>query len=131
MASIKDLKRMCKSFDYCEECVLKRKCGSPASIDEAVEEIVEKWVEEHPDDCRAEKIGENIMTELKPCPFCGEKPDDYIKTMSGISQAIVMYITCRKCGIEKSTAIQTGVLFERLIEAHEKLIKDWNARKGE
>lgn len=48
MASIKDLKRMCKSFDYCEECVLKRKCGSPASIDEAVEEIVEKWVEEHP-----------------------------------------------------------------------------------
>ena len=26
------------------------------------------------------------MTEIKNCPFCGEKPDDYIKTISGISQ---------------------------------------------
>ena len=48
MASIKDLKRMCESFDYCEKCVLKRKCGNPASIDEAVDEIVDKWVAEHP-----------------------------------------------------------------------------------
>lgn len=132
MATIKDLKRMCKSFDYCEECVLKGKCGSPSSIDETVEEIVEKWIKEHPYDCRGEKIGENIMTELKPCPFCGEKPDDYIKTISGISQTkIVMYIICRKCEIEKSTDIQEGVPFERLIEAHEKLIKDWNTRVGE
>lgn len=72
------------------------------------------------------------MIELKPCPFCGEKPDDYIKTISGIGQIkIVMYIICRKCEIEKSTDIQSGVPFERLIEAHEKLIKDWNTRKGE
>ena len=76
--------------------------------------------------------GKNIMAELKPCPFCGEKPDDYIKTISGISQVkIVMYIICRKCEIEKSTDIQGGVPFERLIEAHEKLIKDWNTRVGE
>lgn len=129
MASIKDLKRMCKSFDYCEECVLKRKCGSPASIDEAVEEIVEKWVEEHPDDCRAEKIGENIMTELKPCPFCGEKPYDCIR---GRINNLHMAIVCRKCHIEKKTIdVQGDVSFERLIEAHEKLIKDWNTRVGE
>lgn len=72
------------------------------------------------------------MAELKPCPFCGEKPDNYIKTISGISQTkIVMYIICRKCEIKKSTDIQEGVPFERLIEAHEKLIKDWNTRVGE
>lgn len=72
------------------------------------------------------------MIELKPCPFCGEKPDEHIRAISGISQMkIVMYIICHKCEIEKSTDIQSGVPFERLIEAHEKLIKDWNTRKGE
>ena len=72
------------------------------------------------------------MIELKPCPFCGEKPDDYIMTISGISQTkIEMYILCRKCEIQKFIDIQSGVPFERLIEAHEKLIKDWNTRKGE
>ena len=72
------------------------------------------------------------MTEIKNCPFCGEKPDDYIKTISGISQTkIVTYIICRKCGIKKSADIQEGVPFERLIEAHNSLIEDWNTRKGE
>ena len=42
-----------------------------------------------------------------------------------------MYIVCRKCEIQKFIDIQSGVPFERLIEAHEKLIKDWNTRKGE
>ena len=72
------------------------------------------------------------MIELKPCPFCGEKPDDHLMAIPEIDRTkIVMYIICRKCEIEKSTAIQSGVPFERLIEAHEKLIKDWNTRKGE
>ena len=60
-----------------------------------------------------------------------KKPDNYIETISGISQMkIVMYIICRKCEIEKSIDIPSRVPFERLIEAHEKLIKDWNTRKG-
>lgn len=72
------------------------------------------------------------MAEIKVCPFCGEKPDDYIKAVSGISQTkIVMYVVCRKCEVEKSTDIQSGVPYERLIEAHNKLIEDWNTRKGE
>lgn len=136
MASIKDLKRMCKNT-ACKDCPLSNEKGNDCLVystpdcypDENIDAIVDKWVEEHPDDCRVEK---NIMTELKPCPFCGEKPDDYIKTISGISQTkIVMYVICRKCEIEKSTDIQGGVPFERLIEAHEKLIKDWNTRVGE
>lgn len=72
------------------------------------------------------------MTELKPCPFCGKKPDDYVRVISGISQLkIEMYIVCRKCEIQKFIDIQSGLPFERLIEAHEKLIKDWNTRIGD
>ena len=72
------------------------------------------------------------MIELKPCPFCGEKPDNYLRATTEIDQTkIVMYITCCKCRIEKSTYVQGYVSFERLIEAHEKLIKDWNTRAGE
>lgn len=65
------------------------------------------------------------MIELKPCPFCGEKPDDYVKAILGMNQAkIEVHIICRKCEIQKSTDIQSGVPFERLIEAHNKLIED-------
>lgn len=72
------------------------------------------------------------MAELKPCPFCGEKPDDYIMTISGISRTkIEMYIVCRKCEIQKFIDIQSAVPFERLIEAHNKLIENWNTRVGE
>lgn len=136
MARIKDLKRMCKETK-CKDCPLSGSDVNDCWViqppdsypDEDIDAIVDKWVKEHSDDSKVEK---NIMTELKPCPFCGEKPDDYIKTISGISQTkIVMYIICRKCEIEKSTDIQEGVPFERLIEAHEKLIKDWNTRVGE
>lgn len=136
MATIKDLTRMCKETK-CKDCPLSggdvNDCWVytlPDSYpDEDIDAIVDKWVSEHPYDCRVE---ENIMTELKPCPFCGEKPDDYIRTIPGTSQTkIVMYIICHKCEIEKSVDIQSGVPFERLIEAHEKLIKDWNTRVGE
>ena len=139
MATIKDLKKICKSFkNNCDGCPFQSKIDGVCfmltleRLPNDADDIVDKWVSEHPYDCRGEKIGENIMTELKPCPFCGGKPDDYIKTISGISQTkIVMCIICRKCEIEKSTDIQEGVPFERLIEAHEKLIKDWNTRVGE
>lgn len=134
MATIKDLKRMCDTYENCSGCPFGNTCCgvSVSALPDKADEIVDKWVEERPYDCRVENWRKNIMAELKPCPFCGEKPDDYIKTISGISQVkIVMYIICRKCEIEKSTDIQAGVPFERLIEAHEKLIKDWNTRKGE
>lgn len=72
------------------------------------------------------------MIGLKVCPFCGEKPDDYIKTISGVGQIkIRMYVVCRKCEVEKVVDIQSGVPFERLIEAHNKLIEDWNTRIGD
>ena len=48
MAKIKDLKRMCVAHEDCEECPLCCNCSSPDSFSDNVDEIVDKWVKEHP-----------------------------------------------------------------------------------
>jgi hypothetical protein len=51
MASIKDLKRMCESYgDYCTSCPLHelKKLCAPNTIADNADEIVDKWVSEHP-----------------------------------------------------------------------------------
>lgn len=135
MATVKEVKRMCDTYEDCSDCPFGDTCygDNISALPDNTDEIVDKWIKEHPYDCRAEKLEKNIMTELKPCPFCGEKPDDYLRAMSSAigQMKIVMYITCRKCRIEKSIYVQGCASFERLIEAHEKLIKDWNTRAGE
>jgi len=59
------------------------------------------------------------MTELKPCPFCGEKDDIdfglYTGTLRGYE-----YIQCQNCGAEIRCKIEGGHLI-----AAEKL---WNRR---
>ena len=54
MASIKDLKRMCKSYGGCDECPLQQlfidgvaPC-MPSEFPNSVDEFVDKWVAEHP-----------------------------------------------------------------------------------
>ncbi len=49
MASIKDLKRMCKEYVNCIGCPIKsgKFCGIHRFPDNA-DEIVDKWVQEHP-----------------------------------------------------------------------------------
>lgn len=49
MANIKDLKRMCKSFNSCCSCPLfdpHKKC--PSGLPDYIDEIVDEWVKEHP-----------------------------------------------------------------------------------
>lgn len=55
MATIKDLKRMCKSFkDNCDGCLLNNKIDNIClmltleSLPNNADEIVDKWVSEHP-----------------------------------------------------------------------------------
>lgn len=51
MASIKDLKRMCESYgDHCTGCPLHelKKFCAPNTIADNADEIVDKWVQEHP-----------------------------------------------------------------------------------
>ena len=50
MATTKDLKRMCDSYEECSDCPLgDQGCGDSVSgLPNNVNEIVDKWVEEHP-----------------------------------------------------------------------------------
>lgn len=49
MASIKDLKRMCDFYPHCSGCPIKSilTC-SVYRLPDNIEEIVDKWVQEHP-----------------------------------------------------------------------------------
>lgn len=71
MATIADLKRMCKSFKTCENCSLRHSCGTPASISDAADEVVEKWAKEHPKKTYREdflKKLPNAPTDSSGCP---------------------------------------------------------------
>ena len=50
MASIKDLKRMCITYDECKDCPLSTACGGygPNTFQDNADEIVDKWIQEHP-----------------------------------------------------------------------------------
>lgn len=48
MAQIKDLKRMCAAHESCKECPLRCDCSSPDDFSNNADEIVDKWVKEHP-----------------------------------------------------------------------------------
>ena len=50
MATIKDLKRMCDTYENCIECPMGDTCcaGSIASLPDNSDEIVDDWVAEHP-----------------------------------------------------------------------------------
>ena len=48
MAQIKDLKRMCAAHDNCLKCELYVGCDRIYNLPDNIDEIVDKWVKEHP-----------------------------------------------------------------------------------
>ena len=48
MASIKDLKRMCNNHPKCENCPMPKKPCVPEDFPDNADEIVDKWISEHP-----------------------------------------------------------------------------------
>lgn len=49
MAQIKDLKRMCEAYNNCKSCPLSCKSYTPPyELPDNTDEIVDKWVKEHP-----------------------------------------------------------------------------------
>ena len=49
MAEIKDLKRMCETYNNCERCPLSCKSYAPPyELPDNADEIVDEWVKEHP-----------------------------------------------------------------------------------
>ena len=73
------------------------------------------------------------MTELKPCPFCGNKVkleerefDDYAGNSFTNDFAI---IECKKCGISMSAYPKRG--YGATKEQKAGLVRRWNKRAGE
>lgn len=68
-------------------------------------------------------------TELKPCPFCGEKPDHYVLTEKGTTQNFIkVAIRCAKCNIEIINSIPSGSPMYRFDELNQLVVKLWNRR---
>ena len=67
MATIKDLKRMCDSYKKCDDCPLGyTRCGdSISALYDNADEIVDKWVEEHPVKTYAMDFFEKFPNALK------------------------------------------------------------------
>lgn len=76
MAQIKDLKRMCNSYDDCKSCPLKG-CMPPSSVKDNADEIVDEWVKEHPVKTYAMDFFEKFPNALKDADglpiFCVEE----------------------------------------------------------
>lgn len=68
MAQIKDLKRMCASYEHgeCESCPFYGGCSSvPDNFSDNADEIVDKWVKEHPSKTYAQDFFEKFPNALK------------------------------------------------------------------
>ena len=48
MASIKNLKRMCNNYSECKNCPMSRYQCAPGDLPDNADEIVDKWISEHP-----------------------------------------------------------------------------------
>lgn len=79
MAQIKDLKRMCKFHSDCSKCKLHDSC-TVWQLPDNIDEIVDKWAEEHPVKTYAMDFFEKFPNA--PKGKYGE-PQICIKTMHG------------------------------------------------
>lgn len=68
MARLKDLKRMCKAYDACIYCPMSEAgCASPNKFYDNADEIVDKWVSEHPVKTYAMDFFEKFPNAPKSC----------------------------------------------------------------
>ena len=74
MAQIKDLKRMCAAYEICETCPLYNDCSRPDQFSDNADEIVDKWIKEHPVKTYAQdflnKFPNALKTECGRPNFC-------------------------------------------------------------
>ena len=89
MAQIKDLKRMCAAHENCEECPLRCDCSSPDSFSDNADEIVDKWVMEHPVKTYATDFFEKFPNAPK------EKSGEPKSCIKNIYSNVV--VSCKEC----------------------------------
>lgn len=68
MANIKDLQRMCKTYGHCVDCPLRRSESCiPNELPYDADELVDKWVAEHPAKTYAQDFFEKFPNARKSC----------------------------------------------------------------
>ena len=77
------------------------------------------------------------MSELKPCPFCGGKPESGVEFYKSCGSEVKLsdQVWCERCHVGRraifnATDIQL-VPFQTYVNAFEKAVEKWNRRKGE
>ena len=60
------------------------------------------------------------MSELKPCPFCGEQPFLGHEETGLYGSSILYYVICPSCGIRTQKDRMVGIV-----------IRAWNRRAGD
>lgn len=74
------------------------------------------------------------MTELKPCPFCGNQPEAGVEFYKSCESEVTLKaeVWCERCHIGRAVIFKateiTLVPFERYIDAFNSAISKWNRR---
>ena len=71
----------------------------------------------------------NLNVDLKPCPFCGESPNERFTTTYSRSNNYIQYeIYCYPCNIDRHDSVESGCNSEKLLGLMDKVQKMWNTR---
>ena len=63
--------------------------------------------------------------DLKPCPFCGDKPYTQVRANT---DRVVLKIGCGNCGVFLTEQVLSGTAFTQFDEVRSNLIAKWNKR---
>ena len=66
-----------------------------------------------------------MMEQLKPCPFCGDKPYTQVRTNA---DKVVLKIGCGNCGVFLTEMTLSGTNFTQFNKVRSELIAKWNRR---
>ena len=78
---------------------------------------------------RRKKEENGIEACLKPCPFCGKKPNTRLVVVTGVAaDRISVEVGCHPCGIYHKETIGSHEGFDKLEKAKDAVIKKWNGR---
>lgn len=75
------------------------------------------------------------MSELKPCPFCGDLPITKVRVtqMGGDTDIIDFSVACQSCGTDKTVRLRifTTAKFDDVFRAISEATDAWNKRYKE